>query len=168
MLPLGLVLAFLAVPIVEIYVILQVGHVIGGWPTVGLLLVESLLGAWIVRHEGRRAWRALRTTFESGRVPDRELADAALVLVGGVLLLTPGFVTDLFGFLFVLPFTRPLVRRALTLYVGRRLKAAQGRAAFAGFGGLPGRPGRRPEPGDSDAQDPRVVRGEVIEEERDR
>ncbi len=164
MLPLGLVLAFLAVPIVEIYVILQVGHVIGGWPTVGLLLAESLLGAWIVRREGRRAWRALRSTFEGGRLPDRELADAALVLVGGVLLLTPGFVTDFFGFLFVLPFTRPLVRRLLTLYVGRRLQAAQNRATFEGFGGMPG----RPEPDDSHGQDPHVVRGEVIEEERDR
>lgn len=166
MLPVGLVLAFLAVPIIEIYVILQVGHVIGGWPTVGLLLAESLLGAWIVRREGRRAWRALRSTFQGGRLPDRELADAALVLVGGVLLLTPGFVTDFLGFVFVLPFTRPLVRRLLALYVGRRLKAARGRATgratFEGFGGMPGRPGSE------ESRDPHVVRGEVVEEDRDR
>jgi UPF0716 protein FxsA len=167
MLPIGLVIAFLAIPIVEIYVILQVGHLIGGWPTVALLVVESLLGAWIVRREGRRAWRALKATFQSGGMPDRELADAALVLVGGVLLLTPGFLTDFFGFLFVLPFTRPLVRRLLLSYFARRVEIAQDRAArsFAGFGGA-----HDVHPGDSrpgDAEGP-VVRGEVIREDRPR
>jgi UPF0716 family protein affecting phage T7 exclusion len=162
MLPVALIIAFLLVPVVEIYVILQVGHLIGGWPTVALLLAESLLGAWIVRREGRRAWRALTGTFQAGRVPERELADAALVLVGGVLLLTPGFVTDVFGFLFVLPFTRPVVRRLLSMYVSRRVRAAQARAtaAFpAGFGGGTDSGPRHTEPG--------VVRGEVIEEDRE-
>jgi UPF0716 family protein affecting phage T7 exclusion len=171
MLPIGLLIAFLVVPIVEIYVILQVGHLIGGWPTVALLIAESLLGAWIVRREGRRAWRALTTTFQQGGLPDRELADAALVLVGGVLLLTPGFVTDVFGFLFVLPFTRPIVRWALSAYVGRRVRVAQSRAAasFEGFGGVP-RPRARSGPQEGSAADPRgsgVVRGEVVEEDRE-
>jgi UPF0716 family protein affecting phage T7 exclusion len=136
-----------------------------------------MLGAWIVRREGRRAWRALTTTFQQGGLPERELADAALVLVGGVLLLTPGFVTDVFGFLFVLPFTRPLVRRSLTAFVGRRVRVAQSRATasfggLGGFGGVP-RPRGRTDPGEDtedtagDAQGPGVVRGEVIEEDRD-
>lgn len=160
MLPVALLIGFLLVPIIEIYVILQVGHLIGGWPTVALLVAESLLGAWIVRREGRRAWRALKATFEGGRMPDRRLADAGLVLVGGVLLLTPGFVTDFFGFLFVLPFTRPLVRRLLAGYVARRVKVAQSHAArsFSGFGG-----GDEPE---THGHDPHVVRGEVIREDR--
>src|ERR1700730_10337385 len=125
MLPLALFIVFLVLPVLEIYVIIQVGSVFGGWPTVALLLAESLLGAWIVRREGRRAWRALRQTFTGGGMPDRDLADAGLVLVGGVLLLTPGFITDLAGFLFVLPFTRPLVRRGLTVYVSRRVRITQ-------------------------------------------
>ncbi len=173
MLPVALLVAFLLVPIVEIYVILQVGHLIGAWPTVALLVAESVLGAWIVRREGRRAWRALTTTFREGGLPDRELADAALVLVGGVLLLTPGFVTDVLGFLFVLPFTRPVMRRLLSAYVGRRVRAAQSRAAvsFAGFG-RPGRPpGEEPrtgaQGGAAAGTDAHVVRGEVIEEERE-
>ena len=116
----ALIVLFLVVPILEIYLILQVGQVIGGWPTVGLLVVESLIGGWIVRREGRRAWRALRGAFGSGRMPDRELADGALVLVGGTLLLTPGFLTDVVGFFFVLPLTRPLARRVLTRWLGRR------------------------------------------------
>jgi UPF0716 family protein affecting phage T7 exclusion len=149
MLPLALFLAFLLVPVLEIYVIIQVGQAIGGWPTVALLLVESLLGAWIVRYEGRRAWRALRATLASGAMPDRELGDAALVLAGGVLLLTPGFVTDFFGFLFVLPFTRPLVRRAVAWYFARRMSIARRRAGASA-------PPRE-----------RVVHGEVITDERE-
>lgn len=162
MLPVALFLAFLLLPVLEIYVIIQVGEAIGGWPTVALLLAESVLGAWIIRHEGRRAWRALKETFGAGGMPERELADAGLVLVGGVLLLTPGFVTDFFGFLFVLPFTRPLVRRLLSRYVARRMSAARRGATlrFGDLGGVhvPGPGDGEPEPG------PRVVCGEVIED----
>jgi UPF0716 protein FxsA len=118
--PLALFLAFLVVPVVEIAVIIQVGRVIGTLPTVVLLLVESALGAWLVRREGRRAWSALRTALRVGRLPSRELADAALVLVGGTLLLTPGFVTDVAGAFLVLPATRPWARRLLAALVARR------------------------------------------------
>jgi UPF0716 family protein affecting phage T7 exclusion len=169
MLPLALFLSFLLVPVLEIYVIIQVGQAIGGWPTVALLLIESLLGAWIVRREGRRAWRALNGTFRSGRLPERELSDAALVLVGGVLLLTPGFATDAIGFLFVLPFTRPAVRRLLAAYVSRRVRITRRRMAgmyppagpdgttappYAGAGHEGGR-----------GEDGQVVRGHVVRED---
>jgi len=122
-----LVVLFLVVPIVEIAVIVQVGQVIGPWPTVLLLLLESALGAWLVRREGRRAWDTLRTAGATGRLPSRELADAGLVLVGGTLLLTPGFVTDVVGFFLILPVTRPLARRMLAWFVARRATAAIGR-----------------------------------------
>lgn len=112
---------FIGLPILEIWVILQVGHQIGALPTVLLLVLESALGAWVVRREGARAWRALTGALTTGSLPGRELADAALVLVGGVLLLTPGFVTDVFGFFCVLPFTRPLARRLLAAVASHRL-----------------------------------------------
>jgi UPF0716 protein FxsA len=159
MLPLALFLGFLLVPVLEIYVIIQVGQAIGGWPTVGLLLAESLLGAWIVRREGRRAWRALNDALVKGTLPDRELADAALVLVGGVLLLTPGFVTDVAGFLFVLPFTRPIVRRLLSAYVSRRVRISQRR--MSGSFPPPGTPGGTAHDGDG-----QVIPGQVIREDR--
>jgi UPF0716 protein FxsA len=113
-------LALLVVPIVEIAVIVQVGQLIGFWPTLVLLLVESALGAWLVKREGRRAWQVLRGAVRTGHLPGRELTDAALVLIGGTLLLTPGFVTDVVGFFFVLPFTRPIARRAVQAYAARR------------------------------------------------
>ena len=122
-----LVVLFLVVPVVEIAVIVQVGQQIGVVPTIVLLLVESALGAWLVRREGRRAWDALRGAGATGRLPSRELADAGLVLVGGTLLLTPGFVTDVFGFFLILPFTRPLARKALAWFVARRATAAVNR-----------------------------------------
>lgn len=120
----ALAVALLVLPLVEILVIIAVGRAIGGWPTFLLLVAESALGAWLVRREGGRAWRALREALSTGRMPAGELADAALVLVGGTLLLTPGFVTDVAGFFFVLPLTRPVARRLLTGLVERRLLGA--------------------------------------------
>lgn len=122
--PALLVLAFLVVPIAEIYVIIQVGQAIGGWQTLVLLVLESMLGAWIVRREGARAWRALRQALSGGGLPSRELLDAALVLVGGTLMLAPGFLTDAAGILLVLPLTRPLARRLVSFVLLRRLARA--------------------------------------------
>ena len=116
-----LLASFIVVPIVEIYVIIQVGQVVGPWWTILLLIADSIVGAWVISREGARAWRALRSTLDSGRMPAKELADGALILVGGTLMLTPGFVTDAFGILLILPMTRPLFRRLLTGMVTRRL-----------------------------------------------
>ncbi len=118
--------ALLVVPVAEIALIVAVGKVIGGWQTLALLLVESALGAYLVKREGRRSWRDLRVALNTGRMPGRELADAALVLIGGTLLLTPGFLTDIVGFFFILPVTRPITRRWLQSVVERRLAHGSG------------------------------------------
>ena len=84
------------------------------WWTILLLVADGVCGAWLVKREGGRAWRRCSEALGARRaMPATELADAALVLVGGTLLLTPGFVTDVFGLFCVLPFTRPLARRLL-------------------------------------------------------
>ena len=110
-----------AVPIFEVWLLIQVGQQIGLWPTVLILVVEAVLGVWLMRHEGSRAWKALTDAFETGKVPSGELADAALILVGGVLLMLPGFVTDIFGFVFLLPWTRPAARKVIAFFVARRM-----------------------------------------------
>ena len=115
-----LFVAFLVVPLAEIYVISRIGHLLGLPLTLALLLAISLIGAVVVKREGMRTWRAVRASLAAGRMPGRELVDGALVLVGGALLLTPGFLTDAVGLLFVLPVTRPAVRRLLTAVVFRR------------------------------------------------
>jgi UPF0716 protein FxsA len=116
-----LLVAMVALPFVEIYLIVQVGQVIGVWWTLAILVGEALLGAWLMRREGTRAWKALNESFASGKMPTGELADTALILVGGVLLVLPGFVTDVVGLLFLLPFTRPLARKVLAFFVARRM-----------------------------------------------
>ena len=110
--PLALfVVLVVALPIFEIYLLIQVGDRIGVVPTVAILVVEAVVGGWLMRREGSRAWKALDGAFRSGRVPTGELADAALVLVGGVLLMLPGFVSDVLGLFFLIPFTRPFARK---------------------------------------------------------
>jgi UPF0716 protein FxsA len=158
-----LLVVFLGMPLLEIYVIIQVGQQIGALPTVLLLLLESAFGAWLIRREGSRAWTALRTALGTGRLPGGELADAAQILVGGTLLLTPGFVTDALGFLMVLPVTRPLARRVLGWLVARRAGAVAVRRFGVGADGRlresPTSRARRP--GESGG----VVQGEVVPDE---
>ncbi|MEU6741873.1 FxsA family protein [Streptosporangium sandarakinum] len=136
-----LFLLFLVVPILEIWVLIQAGQVIGGWPTVALLLADSLLGAWIVRREGRRAWRGLQEALRDGRMPERELADGAMVVTGGMLLLTPGFLTDVAGLMCLLPLTRPLVRRLGAWFFARRVRSTLARSAAGPGLGSPFGPG---------------------------
>jgi UPF0716 protein FxsA len=116
-----LFLAFVVMPILEIVVLIQVGQVIGPWWTILLLVLDSILGAWLIKREGRRAWAALRDRIETGRMPHRELADGALIVLGGAFMLSPGFVTDALGILLILPVTRPLFRRLLTSYAVSRV-----------------------------------------------
>jgi UPF0716 protein FxsA len=104
---------FILVPMVEIYVIIQVGHAIGALDTIALLVLVSLVGAWLTRHEGFVVLRRLRAQIDAGRAPTGELIDGALVLGAGVLMLTPGFVTDVVGLLVLFPPTRALLRRYL-------------------------------------------------------
>ena len=120
----ALVAAFVVVPLLEISALILVGNLVGPWWTILLLVADSIVGGWLIRREGARAWAALNDALTSGTMPARELADGALILIGGTLMLTPGFVTDLVGLVLILPFTRPLGRRLLTRVVSRRLLIA--------------------------------------------
>lgn len=153
-------LLFLVIPLLELWVLIQVGQVIGvGW-TILLLIADSLLGGWLIKREGGRAFKALSVALQQGRLPSREIADGILVLAGGILMLSPGFVLDVVGLVLVLPLTRPLARRLLTRVVEARLLQATvangfGRAGSSGSG--------------PDAKHPRppangqVIEGEVVD-----
>jgi len=146
-------LALVVWAIVEIAALIAVGRWIGFWPTLLLVIALSALGAWLLRREGRRTATALRTTLRSGQMPSREIADAILVFVGGLLLTFPGFVSDVVGLVFVLPFTRPIARIGLEAVVARKLLAV----------GLDVAPGearvRRTRDHDGD-----VIEGEVVDD----
>ena len=116
-----LFLLFLIVPVIEIYLLIEVGSLIGGLATVVLLLLMSLLGAFLVRSQGFIIIARLREQLSQGRLPAAQLLDGALVLVGGVLLVTPGFFTDFLGVFFLLPPTRRLIKLWLGLWLQARL-----------------------------------------------
>ncbi|HKN93235.1 MAG TPA: FxsA family protein [Thermoleophilaceae bacterium] len=117
-----LIAVFIAVPIAEIYVIIQVGEAIGAVPTILILIADSVIGSMLWRSQGRRVWTRFRQTVERGGVPHREVIDGVLVVFGGALLITPGFISDVFGILFLLPPTRALIRRLVVRRLGRRVQ----------------------------------------------
>jgi UPF0716 protein FxsA len=123
-----LILLFIVVPIAEIYVIIQVGQAIGALWTIALLIADSILGSMLMRSQGRQAWRRFNEAIAAGRPPAREVLDGALVIFGGALLLTPGFLTDILGVTLLLPPTRAIVRKLLVGAVLGRTPA--GRAAI--------------------------------------
>jgi UPF0716 protein FxsA len=122
-----LILLLIVVPILELFLIIQMGQLVGVVPTIALLVLDSVLGAVLLRHQGTRAWTRFRLAIDTRRVPATETADGALVVLGGALLLTPGFFTDALGFLMLIPPTRAVIRR---IALGRAMKA--GASAIGG------------------------------------
>ncbi|WP_374929511.1 FxsA family protein [Kytococcus sedentarius] len=182
----------LVMPMAEVAAILAVGRQIGAGWTIGLLILWSTLGAWIVTREGSRTWKALKHSLGTGHELSRQLTDAALVLVGGTLLLAPGFITDAMGLFLVLPFTRPLTRRVLQRVVEKKLLGGMlfggdpfgeqpmgfgdpfgdpfGQAGGPG-GGFPGERtdpprsrGRGPSSGSTRPGDDEVLEGEILDD----
>jgi UPF0716 protein FxsA len=126
-----LVLVFIVVPIIELYVIIKVGGLIGVLPTLALLLADAVLGSLLLRHQGRGAWQRFNQALAERRFPGKEVADGLMIAVGGTLLLTPGFITDIFGLFLLIPPTRAIARRLLSAYAARRF-------VVVGMGGVRG------------------------------
>lgn len=122
---LRLFLLFSVVPVIELYLLIRVGKLIGALPTVVLVLLLSLAGAWLVRHQGFAILRRIQSELSLGRLPAGDLLDGALVFVGGVLLMTPGFFTDFIGLFFLFPLTRTIIKRFAALWLQRKLAAGQ-------------------------------------------
>ncbi len=173
--PLLLLILFIAIPIAELYVIIQVGQAIGILPTLAILIADSILGTVLLRSQGRTAWRRFTAAMEESRVPHREVFDGAMVILGGALLLTPGFLTDIFGIILLLPPTRAVVWQIAKRFVVGRISfgprvagwgAQQARSRRASSGGPPpGHPPREPSaPPPYGRPDPRATPGgDVIE-----
>jgi UPF0716 protein FxsA len=119
---LGLLALFILLPLAELYVIFQVGDAIGVLWTILLLAADSVIGSLLLRSQGRAAWRRFNAALREGRMPHREVQDGVLVIFGGAFLITPGFITDVFGLLLLLPPTRALIRRVGMRQVVRRVE----------------------------------------------
>jgi UPF0716 protein FxsA len=115
-----LALLFLVVPFAELFVLLQVGQVLGVFETIGLLVLISVVGAWLVKREGLGVLRRAEARLREGGMPGRELVDGVLILFAGALLLTPGFLTDIVGILLLLPPVRAALRSSTVRWLGVR------------------------------------------------
>ena len=158
--PVVIVFALIVVPLAELYVLIQVGQQLGVLSTLALLFGMSVLGGYLLRREGARTWQAFREALQAGRLPAREVTDGALVVLGGALLLTPGFLTDVIGLLCILPPSRAVLRRMFTGLVARRLGVA---GLIGGFAA--NRMGQRRQPdrsGNSAAGG--IVEGEIVDD----
>jgi UPF0716 protein FxsA len=110
---------FVLVPIAELFVIIQVGQAIGVGPTIGLMVLTAVAGAYLARSQGRQTWTRFNETMRAGKVPGREVTDGAMIIFGGALLLTPGFITDVLGISLLLPPSRAAYRKVLKVAAAR-------------------------------------------------
>jgi len=120
-----LLILLVLLPLLEIYVLIESGRLIGVWPTVSLVLLTGIAGSWLMRHQGLALLDRIRHELADGHLPGGALMDGALVLVGGILLLTPGFCTDLAGFTMLVPTTRHWWRRYLEAWLAAQLVAGR-------------------------------------------
>jgi len=132
-----LLAAFILVPLIEIGLFIEVGGWIGLWPTLGLIILTAVVGTMLLRQQGLATLRRAQSQMDAGQVPAKELFDGACLLIGGFLLLTPGFFTDAVGFLLLMPPIRDLLRQRL----GGRMTRVRMHRAGGGFGPQPGGPG---------------------------
>jgi UPF0716 protein FxsA len=123
---LALIALFIVLPLAELYVILKVGDAIGAVWTIALLAADSLLGALLLRSQGRSVWRRFNAALAEGKMPHREVMDGVLVIFGGAFLITPGFITDIIGLLLLVPPTRALIRSRVVRRLGRRVAVSVG------------------------------------------
>ena len=167
-----LLLALLGIPVAEIFFIIRVTRDLGIPETIGLLVAVSIVGAWLVRRSGLGVLRQIQERLARGEIPGKELVDGLLILVGGVLMLTPGFLTDAVGLVLLVPPTRLALRALLIRRYSKRLRVAgwsAGPGFFGGFGGFSGGgfggsgsgpgSGTGPDRGDvRDVREPRALR----------
>ena len=117
-----LALLFVIVPLVELALLIQMGQLVGFWPTIALVVFTGVSGAWLTRMEGLRTMWKLRDDLENGRVPGQAIMDGMAVLAGGALLLTPGVLTDLVGFGLLFPRSRRALQRRVMARLERRIQ----------------------------------------------
>jgi UPF0716 protein FxsA len=130
-----LLLLFLLTPAVELGLLIQVDKLIGFGPTIGLIIATGIAGSYLARREGLNTWQRLNKRLQSGDLPGKELVDGVIILVAGALLVTPGVLTDVVGFIGLLPPTRALVRKALLRRFQSKMEQGSMQVQFGIFGG---------------------------------
>jgi UPF0716 protein FxsA len=160
-----LFLLFVGVPLLELLLLIQVGQWIGLWPTIGLVVATGVGGAALARLEGIRTLLKIQGELERGALPGNSLMDGLAVLLGGAFLLTPGILTDLVGFSFLVPATRGFLKTRIKKSLERRLET--GSIRIMHFGGFPARDSDYDSPGPGRDGRAGATTGEILVEPED-
>jgi len=161
-----LLFLFIVVPIIEIALFVQLGGFLGLWPTIALVLVTAVVGASLVRSQGIATLMSVQSRLQQGELPAQQIVEGVMLAVAGVLLLTPGFMTDALGMLVLLPAPRAMLAKQL---MSRVKVQGMGSGFSAGFGGGQGFSGQSPfEHHDSNSPDKRSSNGDVFDGEFER
>lgn len=120
-----LILIFVLTPIIELFLLIELGRVIGTWNIIFIVVVTGVVGAMLAKSQGLSVLRGMQMDLMNGILPADRLFDGALVLVGGVLLITPGVITDLLGFILLIPFTRAGVKKVLKKWLKRKFRSGE-------------------------------------------
>jgi UPF0716 protein FxsA len=127
-----LALLFVIVPLLELALLIQMGQLVGFWPTIALVVFTGLTGAWLARMQGLRTILKMRASLARGRLPGEAIMDGMAVLAGGALLLTPGILTDLVGFGLLIPGTRRVIQKSILARLERRIEEGAIQVAVQG------------------------------------
>ena len=120
-----LLILFTFVPVLEIYVLIEAGRQIGAIPTIALVILTGIAGAFLARSQGFQLLVRIQSDLQAGRVPAEEIVDGAMILAGGMVLLTPGFCTDLLGFILLTPLTRTYIKKWLTRWIEKKIERGE-------------------------------------------
>lgn len=129
-----LILLFLLTPAIELGLLIQVDKLIGFWPTIGVILVTGMAGSYLARREGLSTWKRLNERLNEGDLPGKELVDGVIILVAGALLITPGVLTDVLGFMGLLPPTRYVIRKIVMKRIKKKMREGALQMQFGMFG----------------------------------
>ena len=117
-----LLMLFIIVPVTELYLLIEVGKRIGTLNTISIIIFTGILGAYLVKHQGFMILRKIQNDLNEGTIPEDSLVQGAIILTGGILLLTPGFATDIAGFIFLIPVSRKVVKKYLLKWLKGKIK----------------------------------------------
>lgn len=131
-----LFILFAVLPILEIALLVNVGSIIGGWNTIGIVILTAFIGSYFVKREGISTLQTAQAKMQRNEMPGKELVEGLMLVVAGVLLVTPGFITDILGFMFVLPGTRHLLAAQVSKHVKMRVVMPGAGGASAGPSGF--------------------------------
>jgi len=117
-----LLILFIIIPVTELYILIEVGKKIGSLTTIGVIILTGIIGAYLVKGQGFMILRKIQNDLNEGIMPGDSLIQGAIILAGGILLLTPGFVTDIVGFIFLIPVSRNIVKKYLLKWLKGKIK----------------------------------------------